>query len=32
MLFATMLDEVEELSQELLGTSEPVTRARRTAR
>jgi hypothetical protein len=26
MLFATKLDEVEELSQELLGTSEPVTK------
>jgi hypothetical protein len=26
MLFATMLDEGEELSQELLGTSEPVTK------
>jgi hypothetical protein len=26
MLFATMLDEGEELSQELLGTIEPVTK------
>jgi hypothetical protein len=32
MLFATMLGEGEELSEELLGPSKPVAKARRTAR